>query len=37
MTVEAMADIDVADLGPDALFGKLVRRRRGGYSMNRTG
>ncbi len=35
--IDPVMGVPVADLGPDALFGKLVRRRRGGYCYEQNG
>ena len=35
--LDPLMGVPVADLGPDALFGKLVRRRRGGYCYEQNG
>ena len=35
--LDPVIGVPVADLGPDALFGKLVRRRRGGYCYEQNG
>jgi arylamine N-acetyltransferase len=35
--LDPLMGVPVADLGPDALFGKLVHRRRGGYCFEQNG
>jgi arylamine N-acetyltransferase len=35
--LDPLMGVPVADLGPDALFGKLVRRRRGGFCFEQNG